>query len=448
MSEPTKAPPVSQPAEKPSVVTQRMKGMGSPTGEFDAMPPPQHQALRDRREQNHIRVLSELWQGGTIHWCDDGTHAPWYRTRDGRRPGGVKDIAVELDMSEPRVCEALEVLVQRGWIRIEKKPYRVFVLADCPSPEIAKVEGEGKKKEGSEYLELLDLNQSEEAHLARIHNEQGEAAFHAFMARLIAVRTWGKKNQADLMAHGRAIESDQWQREFTETAYTNKEKRGNKTKPEKQQPPKLLTFDEFRVHETDACGKAEQIARHFRVLDSKVKPYTIPQNGVQKQHPYGLEQPDFQTSSLASNEGVNAASASGEAKAGAARSETRKRERMAEARKKLLEMLREEKATRLGAVDVNVQTQNNIADALTWDGLTDHDAGEIIGGELRRAVKEILSGKKKAEKAGGEWGILVRVARDEAESRGGKKPFKVEIQQQMKVAVRGMEMGKAKGKGA
>jgi len=426
MSGPMPTVPVSQPTEKPSVVKQRMKEMGSPTGEFDAMPPAQPQRMMDWRQPNHIRVWGETCQGGTIHWCDDGTHAPFYRTRDGRRPGGVTDISVALDMSEPRVSESLAVLAQRGAVRIEKKPFRVFMMANCPSPQIAKPKGEENENESSAYAELLDLNQAEEAHLVRIHREQGEAAFRALLGRLIAVRTWAKKVKADLMAHGRILESDEWQRTFTESGYTNEEVRGNKPKPEKREAPKPEPCEKFRVRERD---RMDIVAAQFRVLDSKVNPYAIPENGVRGPHPYELEHQIFQTSSLASNEGVNAAGASGEAKAGAARTEARKRERMAEARKNLLEMLREEKATRLGQVSINTQTQNNIADALTWDNLTDRDAREIINGELRRVVKEILSGKKKAEKKGAEWGILVRVARDEAEHRGAKKPFKVEIQQ-------------------
>jgi hypothetical protein len=106
--------------------------MGSPTGEFAALPPTQYEAFFDVSESVDMRVWAAILDRTIGNPGEGRERSPFAREKNGNITKQI-NLAAELEMQESEISEALDRPEKRG--RIRRDGGKIWLRADAPAPD-------------------------------------------------------------------------------------------------------------------------------------------------------------------------------------------------------------------------------------------------------------------------------------------------------------------------
>ena len=385
---------------------EHMEAMGAAKGkgQFTAMPPSQHRAFLDISQSQDNRVLAAVWERVVVPNNQDWTLAAFARESNERKtPTGVKDIGMATGMSSSNVSEALQRLEKRGIIEIQRKPFRIYLCYYVPKPNI-EIKGEAKK-ERMNVLCTSALNSQKIKYLEQLQHDRPET-FKAVMARLVGQTLYNQQRDADALAWSRERSAEQWEQRFTETGYTETEKRGR----ERSRPPSnpeafkpSTSFEEFYAQKEQ---EIEKLSVNLCVQNGEIIEYTNKKNSAQRPHPYALTTNSLTHEELATNEGVNAAHATSMA-------EIKLAARIAEIKIDLNALVQQKRLrVGMGAGALTANATTTIAAVLAKLG-TAGAVAEVID-TLAARITDWQNGKREVDDIG-KW--LYGIAKSEVDAR-------------------------------
>ena len=399
---------MSDKAASSNVHTPLMREMGSPSGQWDPFPPTQHEAFLDVTESPKNRVWGAIIGRTMGYRSENGRRSPFAREEDGRVTQQTH-LAAALDMHKSEVSEQLATLETEGKIKMLEG--KIWLRADVPQPNRQKA-----KKEQSKVHCTVNFNEFERKFLLSLEQSDPDT-FRVAAKRIVGQQLWAAFVKAEAMAWARERDSETWQQVFTEIGYTTTESRGAKKKRPATPGDALRlpqNLDEFTVRNS---VEIEEAAKRFTVRIDSPTAYGEDSNSVQTPHPYRREAENLRGSaSFQGRHEYRTKAPQAELEA-----DVRNRALKNELKTELTARLRAAKLLKLGALPMDVQTQNTIVSHLA--GLTSAGAVRQVLDVLEQRANDLATGKR----AAASWGYLVNIVKAECEKRSGAKDLKTSV---------------------
>jgi hypothetical protein len=366
-------------------LTALMRAMGSPTGAFDPMPPPQHRFFLDRSQPMTSRAIAWLWSK-TIRPSKGHKRSPY--ARDERGALTLTHAAADLGWSLANASTTFSKLEDEGRIRRDEKG-RICLRADVPEPEQTKGE--------DDVQDLCTQNLPDRLALLfqQLAKTDVDKATRAYFER----RAHWKKVQADAMALVRRAEDEDEKRWLASLGLTPPdEARGRPVKKREESlvEIKIVAVD-FSVHKTSDDGEL-----------------TFVQNGdgVSHKTENGSEHKSASLLSLELESLERASSQKPNAKP-SQKAKTKTETALARAvaiENDVVETLNTAKLSRVGGVEIDARTVCNMR--ILLERLHDDGVRAVLDVLLDKATKLAKDERASSSKT---WGWLVGLVRGEAQ---------------------------------